>query len=112
MTPYRVSLGLHVTATAESDDIDAFTDRLMEELVALNEDADLGGSITTGHFTVWVTVDADAPLDALQKGAVVVKTAAHAAGGETEALDVPAEWPAWIHEVSLAAEPVGDLMDA
>ena len=106
VTTYRVRIGLQITATDENDDMDADTTRLMDELVALNEDADLGGSLVTGIFDVWVTVPAETPLQALQLGAVLVKTAAHAAGGNTSGLELPEDWPKWLHEVSLAADPV------
>ncbi len=106
VTMYRVRIGLQITATDESDDMDVETTRLMDELVALNDEADLGGSLTSGAFEVWVTVPADSPLQALQLGAVIVKTAAHAAGGNTSKLELPQDWPAWLHEVSLAADPV------
>lgn len=106
MTKHRVRIGLHLTATDVTDDLDAFTDSLMDELVNLNDEADMGGSVTDGYFDVWVTVHAENGLEALQLASVIVKTAAHAAGGQHSGLQVPTEWPGWIHEVSLASELV------
>ncbi len=108
MTLYHVRVGLLIVPDDETDDIDVFTDKLMDELIALNEEADLGGSVASGHFDVSVLVEASAPLDALQLGTVIIKTAAHAAGGHTQGLSVPQDWPGWIHEDSLAADPVKD----
>ena len=106
MTTYQVRVGLHITPDG-GETVDAFTDRMTEELFNLCEDADLGGSAISEEFMVAVTVDADAPLEALTKGCILIKTAAHAAGGHTSSLEVPVdEWPEWMHEVSLAAEPV------
>lgn len=106
MTMYRVRIGLQMTATDVTDDIDAFTDSLMDELIKLNDDADLAGSLTDGRFDAWVTVNGEDGLDALRQASVLVKTAAHAAGGQHAGLQVPTDWPGWIHEVSLAADLV------
>ena len=111
---YIVRVGLLITPEHVGDDVDAFTDQMMEQLAELNDEPDLGGSVASGHFDVSVTVESDAPFDALQQGCLLIKTAAHAAGGTTARLEVPDEWPDWVHEVSLAADPVDspDLVDA
>jgi hypothetical protein len=101
-----VRVGLEITLEYPAADIDAFTDRLMDELLELNDAADVGGSVKTGLFDVWVTVSAASPLESLQLGVLTIKTAVHAAGGGTRSLRVPRDWPDWIHEVSLAADPV------
>ncbi len=106
MTDYRVRVGITISPESMADDLDVFSDKLIDELIAINPEADLGGSAATGEFDVWVTVHADAPLDALRLGMIDITTAAHAAGGATSGLQVPTEWPEWIHEVSLAADPV------
>jgi len=107
VTIYNVRIGLSLTRMEDDDDdLDVFTDKLMDELIALNDEADLGGSATSGLFEVGVVIEAHGPLEALQLGTVQVKAAAHAAGGHTVKLEVPETWPGWIHEVSLAAEPI------
>ena len=107
MTVYEVKVGLQFAGT-EGEDLDGFTDIFMDQLVSLNDEADLGGSVTSGLFEATVTVEADSPFDALCQGCIIIKTAAHASGGSTGELEVPTEWPSWLHEVSLAADPVLD----
>jgi hypothetical protein len=47
------------------------------------EDADLGASLTSGHATVSLTVDAADAAEAGAKALCVVRTAIHAAGDTT-----------------------------
>ncbi len=106
MTTYRVRLGLIVKPEDETDDIDKFTDDMMQELHTLDPEADMGGSVESGAFVVWVTVDATTPFEAVVTGGSTIRTAAHAAGGITRDWPEPHEWPNWIQAVSLNAEPV------
>jgi hypothetical protein len=102
---YRVRVGLIVTRESH-DDLDQFTDVMMAELIELDPDADIGGSVTTGEFVVWVTVRAKTPWEAVLQGIGTVRAAAHAAGGSTRHWPSAEDWPAWIHAVSVAADPV------
>lgn len=67
----------------ETDDIDAFTDELMDQLVMLDPTADLHGSITTGEFFITVTVEAQETFDAIDRARALIRAAAHAAGANT-----------------------------
>jgi len=84
VTIYNVRIGLSLTRMEDDDDdLDVFTDKLMDELIALNDEGELGGFATSGLFEVGVLIEAHGPLEALQLGTVQVKAAAHAAGGHT-----------------------------
>lgn len=106
MTTYRVRVGLKITPEHADDDIDVFTDDMMTQLECLNDDADLGGSATSGAFQVWVTIDASNPLEAVINGSATIRAAAHAAGGSTPAWPRAEDWPGWIETVSVEAEPL------
>lgn len=108
VTAYRVHVRLLVTPEDETDDIDQFTDDMMGHLQELDADADMGGSVESGLFDVWVTVDADEPFEAVLKGGTTIRTAGRAVGGVTKDWPPPTEWPQWIRAVSLNAEPVKD----
>ena len=102
MTRYSVRIALHIACDGEAT-LDAFTDRFMDELVAINEGADMGGSLTTGLFDVWVTEDAESPTEAVVRGAGTVRAAAHAAGGATHEWPDANVWPAWLREKAVEA---------
>lgn len=105
VTTYRVRVGLRIIPDHAEDDLDAFTDDMMAQLECLDADADLGGSVASGAFQAWVTVEAATPLEAVMNGSVTIRTAAHAAGGRTDVWPQPEDWPDWIQTVSIEAEP-------
>lgn len=100
MTAYRVRLDVLIT----SRDLDGFTDTLADELLKLDETGDLGGSLATGLFSIWTTVEAADLLDAASQGATNIRCAAHAAGGTTHTWpQSPDEWPDWIKRSAIEA---------
>jgi len=102
---YSVRLALYIMSS-RSEDMDSFTDHMMEHLVELNDDADMGGSLSTGLFDVWVTVEAGSATEAALAGTTIIRTAAHAAGGYTQDWPQANEWPAWLRERAIEAHEV------
>ena len=99
MTTYSVRVALSIAG--DEADVDAFTDRLMAELVAVNDGADLGGSIAAGTFDVWVIEEAASPTDAVVRGAATVRAVAHAARGTSGE-----GWPDGLRETGVEANEV------
>lgn len=102
MTAYSVRIALHIACRDEAE-LDAFTDAFMDELVKINGGADMGGSLASGSFDVWVTEEAESPSQAVVRGAGTVRAAAHAAGGHTHDWPDANVWPAWLREEAVEA---------
>jgi hypothetical protein len=70
---------------AEEEFIVAFLDVILAHLEELGGiDADAGGALTTGKFSVSVTVEAGSPRDAFERGTKLIQMAAEAAGARVE----------------------------
>lgn len=106
MTTYSVRIALHIDCASEAE-LDSFTDAVMDELGKINEGADLGGSLATGMFDVWVIEEASSPSEAVVLGAGTVRTAAHAAGGHTHDWPDANVWPEWLQEKAVEARELG-----
>ncbi|HEU0132443.1 MAG TPA: hypothetical protein VFQ85_15775 [Mycobacteriales bacterium] len=106
MTTYSVRIALHIVCDDPAE-TDSFTDALMDELVKINQGADLGGSLTTGTFDVWVTEEAASPTEAVVLASGTVRAAAHAAGGDTRDWPDAAVWPEWLQEKAVEARELG-----
>ena len=102
MTTYNVRVALRIAG--EAGDVDAFTDRLMEALAARNDGADLGGSLASGTFDVWVTEEATSPTEAVVHGAATVRAAAHAVRGTQGD-----SWPDGLRETAVEANEVATV---
>jgi hypothetical protein len=113
VTTYTVRIALQIVSGGVAE-LDSFTDDLMDELVKINEGADIGGSLASGLFDVWVTQEADSPTQAVVLGAGTVRAAAHAAGGATHDWPDAAVWPEWLRERAVEAKELGadDLVGA
>lgn len=113
MTTYRVRLSVLITPP---DDLDDFTDELMGELLKICTDGDLGGSLTSGEFDIWVTVEAATLEDGVLRGTSDIRAAAHAAGARTHDWPTPEEWPSWLQTQAVEAHLVEsrdcELVDA
>jgi len=101
MSAYRVRLRVRIVPP--DDGLDQFTDQLMEELAKINEEPDLGGSLASGVFDIWVTVKSSDPVDAVQQGTNVIRTAGHAAGASTHGWPRLDEWPTWMERQAVEA---------
>lgn len=100
MTRYAVRVALRIAGV----DVDAFTDRLMAELAASNDGADLDGSVTSGAFDVWVTEEAGSPTEAVVLGAATVRAAPHAVLGTRGE-----SWPDRLRETGVEANEVAPV---
>jgi hypothetical protein len=83
MSRYCVRIGLWIRPTEPADDIDAFTDELAEELLNLDPDAELMGSVARGEFHAWVHHEAASLEQAVTAASATVRAAGHAAGADT-----------------------------
>lgn len=102
MTTYNVRVVLRIAGDA--DEVDAFTDRLMEALAVRNDGADLGGSLASGAFDVWVTEEASSPTEAVARGAATVRTVAHEVRGTSGDA-----WPDGLREIGVEANEVATV---
>jgi hypothetical protein len=105
MTRYCVRIGLWISP-AETEDVDAFTEKLAEELFDLDPEADLIGSVASGTFQAWVHQDAESVEAAVVAGSATVRCAGHAAGASTARWPSSDEWPHGIEARSVEAHVV------
>lgn len=111
MSRYCVRLGLSIRETEPEDDLDAFTTDLTGQLLALDPEAEIVGSLATGMFQVWVHAEADNVVDAVVRGTATVRAAGHAAEGHTPDWPTADAWPHWIENRSVEAHVVDDEDD-
>jgi hypothetical protein len=105
---YKVRLDVAIVPVDEPTDVARFTDALRAELRSLCEDVEMGGTLATGLFSVWVTVDAQTPIDAVLSGTSAIRAAGHAVGANTASWPSADEWPEWVHTRGVEAT----LLDA
>lgn len=118
---FVVALDCHITAEPEGPEeafdpdavIEDHLDAVMQELIELGaEDPSIELDLTTNSVTFSVLVSARQPIGAAAQASGLVRTAIHAAGGETP------DWPnvdsdAWsVTLVSVRSEPVMSAFDA
>lgn len=79
---YTVTQGFHVGLT--DDALEAHPDAVLQSLMELGaDDADIGGSLTSGEIEISLTVDAESFHAAQKSAAELISKAIHAAGGTT-----------------------------
>jgi len=85
----RVGIKLLATELDDSpiapDELEQELDQIVEEAVKLEHvlDADAIGTLANGEIEIWVTVEAEHPDHAWERGSNAIRTAIHAAGGAT-----------------------------
>lgn len=67
----------------DTTNLERHLDRVMEALLDLDADPDIGATLGTGTVEVEVTVDADDLEEAFFKGLTTIRTAFHTAGAST-----------------------------
>ena len=105
MTTVTVTISVHrefAVSGGPDDNLDEHTDRVMEELLAIEDDqltdSAVGVDLGTGHVEIEVTARARTFEDALTVADGAMRTAIHAAGGAT---------PNWqVIQIALRAELV------
>ncbi len=87
---------------ANQENLEQFLDRVMEELLTLDnvEDPTLTATLARGRFSIMLTVEADLPENAAVVGMAAIRTAFHAAGAATP------NWPTF-HDLSIGTSLVG-----
>lgn len=84
----KVAFTTHLHVTGTPKEIEASLDRVMEELLRLGaEDPAIGGAMRTGEVEISLNLEAASPEDAVPMAGTMIRTAIHAAEGNT------ADWP-------------------
>jgi hypothetical protein len=110
MSTYRIEMGVLLLPAQDGADVDAFTDALIDALVALDPTADVQGSLATGEFQILVTVEAAETFDAVERARVLVRIAAHAAGARTANWRRDDDVWSWLRPTgAIHADPAGAL---
>lgn len=108
MSRYNVRLDVAIVPVDEPTDVERFTDALRHELQLLSTDVQMGGTLATGLFSVWVSVDAETPIEAVLSGTSSIRAAGHAAGANTSSWPSAEEWPEWVHTRGVEATLVDE----
>lgn len=103
VTAYTVRVALRIDGDA--DEVDAFTTALADVLLPADDGGDVGGSLATGAFDVWVSTEAASEAEAAVSGTAAVRAAARTAA--VRGWPGSEAWPEWLRQTDVEVRATG-----